>query len=637
MKVEQRPRTGIDSSEQNRAFAAGLALSAVATILMLQAMRVFISYLVFVVDQSNRATLAVVSLGVFLAVGLGGGLCRWLGVPQTAGLAAVGLAATRLGLQFWQQPEARVVLGATAVVCWGWLFLALLSVDRAAAGSGLVLGLGLDLAVRIAFRTVDLQWMPGAAAHAVTLLLAAAGGLAAWGLRAVATKAEPIPRSAVSLLALGPGLVLYHLLTGNLGLAQVKLDLDFPQAAAVLALGTALGLAAGTSVVSSGGGRRPLVGGPLLPGALVAVAALGLWEFWRERWLGPVGLVVGTAGATILLTRALVGGAPVRRPRAGSPTLWLTAGLVLQVGLLFTYYTFTGLPQVLVVASGLLLFGAAFAGLPAASSGQPRLWGSLVPTAVLAGLLIAVCGWHWLRWSEPEAGPPLARELTAMSYNIQTGFARDNYWSLEATARTIEAARPDIVVLQEVSRGWLVTTGVDEVLWLSHRLGMPAVFGASSDDGLWGNAVLTRAPIDAVTIRRYRTTENLDRGVTEVRLATEAGDLWVFSTHLDNPSGAGAVRLEQVDQLLDAWASRTPALLMGDLNATPDSDVLAALRDAGFTDLGAALGPTETTSEDGRRIDYILATDQIAARSVRIPSTWTSDHRPVVADLTLEP
>src|SRR5690606_22035388 len=136
---------------------------------------------------------------------------------------------------------------------------------------------------------------------------------------------------------------------------------------------------------------------------------------------------------------------------------------------------------------------------------------------------------------------------------IQNGFSIDNYFALDALARTIEEVHPDVVVLQEVSRGWLVSSGVDELRWVSHRLGMPYVFGTNADDGICGNAILTRAPILEVAHRQYTTTQNLKRRVIGVRLATERGDLWVFGTHLDDPTEAGQVRMTQVTELIDFW------------------------------------------------------------------------------------
>ena len=118
-------------------------------------------------------------------------------------------------------------------------------------------------------------------------------------------------------------------------------------------------------------------------------------------------------------------------------------------------------------------------------------------------------------------------------------------------------------------------------------------------------------------------------------LMLEAGDLWVYGTHLDNPKGAGDVRLEQVNQLLGVWNGHAPAIIGGDFNALPDSDVMATFAGAGFVDVGTALDPEAFTSEAGHRIDYILTTGGLSTRDVRIPDVWTSDHKPVVVELTI--
>jgi len=65
--------------------------------------------------------------------------------------------------------------------------------------------------------------------------------------------------------------------------------------------------------------------------------------------------------------------------------------------------------------------------------------------------------------------------------------------------------------------------------------------------------------------------------------------------------------------------------------------VLQALAAAGFVDLGEVLGPEAWTSEDHRRIDHILATTGIELRDIEILDSRASDHRPVVARLTILP
>lgn len=617
-----------------------LALAAIGTTFMLEAMRVFVSYLVFVVDQSNRGTLAAIVLAVFLACGLSAPLVRLLGARQAVLLSAAGLALARVALQFWGLPIARVVLGAAVVIGWAWLVVALLGARRAPLALGTGAGLVLDLAVRIAFGTVDLPWSGGIAAHAVTLVLA--GGFVL-GLAAFARDARDGASgygSALPLIGVGPALALHHLITGNLGVAQTRLDAGFPAAAAVLAAGAALGLAASIwprALPSARVGPEAGRGGAVLAAAL---GALGLWLIWQGSALAPLALAALGAANLYLLARTLSTGAPAERQGSLAGTTGaFTAGLLLQAGVLFAYYTFTGRPSLMGVALALLALGAVAGGaspIPSARwSGRARA----VPAGLgaLVALPLVLSGAQFVGRPEPTAGPPLGSEITIMTYNIQNGFSLDDEWALERIARTIEAEQPDVVVLQEVSRGWLVSSGVDEILWLSQRLGMPYVFGPNSDDGLWGNAILTRAPVRDVGLRQYTTTQNLKRSAIEVRLATEAGDLWVFGTHLDDPAGAEEVRLSQVNELIDFWGGREPALIFGDLNSEPDDEVLARLAAAGFSDLGASLDPSAYTSDDRRRIDYILGTPGVEVREIHVPDSRASDHRPVVATIAVRP
>ncbi|HUG15494.1 MAG TPA: endonuclease/exonuclease/phosphatase family protein, partial [Thermomicrobiales bacterium] len=565
---------------RERAALFVVALTAIATVFMLQSIRVFVAYLVFVVDQSNRVTLAGTALGVFAAIGLGGVLARRLG-PAPALLATAGLlGASRLVMQLWQQPEARVALGGLGIIAWGWLLAALLGLSRTGVASGLALGLGLDIAIRVGFRTVDLPWMPGAMAHALTLLLLTGFAVAALLVSRRVHLFTPDPVSSLSLVAIGPGLAVYHLMTGSAGMARSMLDIGFMQAALLLSVGVLIG-----AVVAALGDGWPLGRGARIDGplALVAMVVLGLGAavlVWQRPYPAALAFVAGVAGTVVLLSMAARGGAPGRVLNERGATTWLTIGMLLQVGLLFTYYTLTGPPLVIVIAWGVFVLGALATGSSAASE-VARLATSAAPVVALAVALCVAFGIQAFDDDGPRAGPPLASEFTVMTYNLQAGFDIDNWWSLERQARTIEAESPDVVVLQEVGRGWLVLSPVDQVEWLSRRLGMPYVFGANSDDGLWGNAILSRAPLSEVARHQYATTQNLKRGVITVRVETEAGGVWVFGTHLDNPEDAGEARLRQVNELIAVIGGRAPTLLAGDFNAEPDSDVLQTISAAG--------------------------------------------------------
>lgn len=617
-----------ESSCERTSHLAATVLATCATVLLLEATRVFVSYLIFIVDQSHRETIGAISGGTFLAIALGGLLARLAGRRAALLAATTTLVVARLVLQLWDLPEARLALGAVAIAAWGWVMIALLATHRPAAADGLALGLGLDLAIRVALRTLDLPWMPGLAAHATTLALLGLALAAALGAAEGAIPDHP-SGSALPLLAVGPALALAFLMTGNLGLVQERLGLDFAPAALLAALGVALGLAA--MMLSRLDGRAATLA---LPAGLVVASTGGAWLFWQASAAAEAGLVLAVAGSVALTVGAAAGRDGHSTSLLGI-TAALTGGMLLLVVLIFLYYSGTGRPLLIVLSWAALAAGylAARAGIPATVRSPASAPVALATVALLA----LASGWQWIDRAEPQSGPPMSDEPVVMTYNIQNGFSAGNYFDLEAQARTIESVRPDVLVLEEIGRGWLISGGVDQVLWFSHRLDMPYVFASGAGDELWGNAILSRAPMSNVERHRFSSVANLKRAVAVVQLQTEVGPLWVFGTHLDNIRREDAVRYEQVRQLIEIRAGRAPAVLAGDFNADPGSDVMQALLAGGWHDSGAELGPEATTTPDRRRIDYILVSDGVEVLQPRIIQRWTSDHLPYVAHLRLAP
>lgn len=622
---------------------AVIAVAALATVLMLESARVFVSYLIFVIDQSRRLEIAAVVLLVFVSPALTPLLVRAAGPRRAVLLAAVALALLRIAVQFTDTPALRLGAGGAAIVAWGALLICLLASRRLEAGFGALLGLGLDTAIRTAFGDLDLPWLPRTSSNLVTLGPAAlliAAALYLPKLRAAGAK----PRLAsVPILVIGPALALQHLALGNAGIVQVRAGLDYPAAALALALGSLIG----------GLVLYLCVFGPLRPAtrrsamtwfsgsALTSGLTLWLWlgvsnasgELVQAAW------VVAAVSSTVLMLGQALAAAPVATAGSVGPaTLWLTAGLVVQFAVLFIYYSQTG--RLLLIAIAWLIAAgcgalAAWTFVPAAAPRpMPRLrlaapaWGAIMLLPSLLWVLV---------WSVPAGGPPAGATFTVMTYNIQSGFSLTDDWDLEEQARVIESFDPDVVVLQEVSRGWLVTTGSDELLWLSRRLDMPYVWGPASDDGLWGNAILSRAPLSNAAELHYSSTQNFQRSAIRAQVETDAGPVWIFATHLDNPTGAGAVRFEQVEQLLEFWGGREPAVLMGDFNAVAGDDVIMRVVSAGFVDHGATVTPEATTSQDDRRIDYIFTAGDLTLVEIQTPAVTASDHRPVVATLTHGP
>jgi endonuclease/exonuclease/phosphatase family metal-dependent hydrolase len=600
-----------ENGQTRQQTALVVVATALATLFVLQAMRLSVPSVIVVLDQANRNEIVRTILLGFVLI-LGGGLWRrLLGVWRGAGVALALLTGARVAMQLASdRPEALIWLGAAVVACWGWGTLALLAGSRSAAGFGLVLALVADLALRIALRSVDLGWMSDGPRLAGMLVLAALALALAAGLARATAAVESDGLSGAPLLAIGPALGLYLAFGGSFGANAAGGRTGFLEVAALLAV-----MAVGAVVLVALYPRERL----RRPGVHALAAALGAFLA-----VTPGQSIMGSA---LLIAVACSGERPARWRLERGATVWLTLGMVLQILLLAQYYTYTASSVFLYPLAVIGLLGALAAG---GVRGQRPAWTRLVAPALAASALVLAlaCGWAWLGLRDGEpATQELAGPITVMTWNLQTGFSEDNIFNLEAQAQVIEAANPDILLLQEVTRGWAVSGSVDEVTWLGQRLGMHVYFGPVSGDDSWGNAILTNAPVLSYDTVRFSSTVNLDRGA--VKVVVQAGDqpLTVISTHLDDgPAGAGA-RQTQVAELLAFWGGEGRAIIGGDFNTNPGTPPIVQMTDAGLVDTGAALPADAETYVDEGVIDYLFVTADLPAGDATIGTSTASDHR----------
>lgn len=614
---------------------------AIATAMMLESTRVFVSYLVFTIDQSQRVTIGLVAVTVFAFPAACWLLVRLTPHNRLIAASVLILTGSRLLMQIIEQPMARLALSGLTIIAWGMLTVLLVGANRRPVAAGLVLGFGLDLAFRSLRGSLDLPWIPGPFQTAqVFVALVLLTGI--WWLRRDAIEgAGTTWRSAGALIIIGPAIAIFHLLTGNIGFVSINAELSATASSALLAAGMALGIVIAIlrllaiNMIGAGGG--PLIGRFILFDAIIG--AIALVFAWGSDGMTLLGVLFATVTVTELVLFALT--AEPSRPSGGigPAAVMTTMGLLLQFTMLFVYYTSSGSGLMLGFAWIGLVVGTLFSALSLTASVQREplnLRAYLAPAAFVGVFLTAAVLTSAANPVSPDPVPGDADEITVITYNIQSGFSRGNYWDLERTAEVIEDSGADIVILQEVDRGWIVTSGNDQLRWLSERLGMPYAWGPASNDNLWGNAVLSRFPIASETTTKYESTQNLRRSALSVRL--ELGDgraVNIVATHLDNPSGASEARTEQVDQLLDVLDTDQPTILAGDFNMAPDNPLIQQVVSSGMTDTAAAMGVDDGTSEDDRRIDYVFVTSEISIEEARVVETDASDHKPVVVKVRL--
>jgi endonuclease/exonuclease/phosphatase family metal-dependent hydrolase len=254
-----------------------------------------------------------------------------------------------------------------------------------------------------------------------------------------------------------------------------------------------------------------------------------------------------------------------------------------------------------------------------------------------------------------------------------------NIWNLSGDWRArrgaivalLDRCAPDVVCLQEV----VANERGNQAEWLAGALhGDWAVAYAGSPlgrvGGQFGNAVLSRRPIDATTSAELPYVAD-DHEVPRLVLHARTGGVDVFSTHLAWQLHDSALRERQVRVLVDVVAECSdPAAAVGpvvgaDLNAEPDSTVVRYLSGLATLDghatylqdawrLAGDGGPGITWSnanphaaldgEADKRIDYVLSGfhgPAIGGRPVEcrvvgdapVDGVWPSDHCGVLAVL----
>lgn len=235
---------------------------------------------------------------------------------------------------------------------------------------------------------------------------------------------------------------------------------------------------------------------------------------------------------------------------------------------------------------------------------------------------------------------------------------------------------PDLLGMQEVLRlepgeG----DGLDQAAAVGAGFGYHAAYARARDQRWYGNAALSRWPIvESQTLELPRCGTDEKRCLLYAAIDAPFGRVPFFVTHLNWKLDHGHVREAQVREIaafieavVTSGASAAfPAILVGDLNAPPDSDEIRYLR--GLTSLGGARrvffqdafevagggapGVTFGRSnpfaaplrEPDRRIDYVFVhgrderfrgepLEASVAWDAPVDGTFPSDHFGVVATL----
>jgi endonuclease/exonuclease/phosphatase family metal-dependent hydrolase len=240
--------------------------------------------------------------------------------------------------------------------------------------------------------------------------------------------------------------------------------------------------------------------------------------------------------------------------------------------------------------------------------------------------------------------------MRLMSYNVHGCVGSDFRLDPARVAGVIGEHAADVVALQELDCERARSRRVDQPRWLAERLGMQLAFCSARecDDGRYGNAVLSRHPLEVVAAAALpqRASRREQRAVQWVRVHGPGLTLNVLNTHL---SLDGRERMLHAATLLGQdWVhearARGPTVLCGDFNAGPRSAVYgrltSELRDAQLlAPQGAPPQRTFPALLPLLRIDHVLVSPELNVRGCKVPTglraKLASDHLPLVVDLAL--
>jgi endonuclease/exonuclease/phosphatase family metal-dependent hydrolase len=573
-----------------------------------------------------NTNLAAAATAVFATSFLSLIVASRLGPRRAVGLSGIIFGLATLGLTASRSNWMDLALSVIALAAGMW-WLALFHSSRVgdappALARALPIAFVADLALRAALRTqavVDLALPVAVGIVVVAVLVFGAAGLAS--LTAERQWTRPNAIGTLALIA-APALVLVAE-TGATNGAQVALAAGLglgPEPTRATQIGLivlGIGLGAGSFALVRFGADRFAGAG------LLAVGAALLW--WHQPLVGLAGGLALAAGLVVCAARIL--GAPqVPAGSPAGPVLAVSLGWLVFVFAAFGFYAFFALQPAVWAATALVAIAALVTPTPAVRLSAP--FAAAAATVAIAVPILAFV-------SAPMTSEPQPPKVTfrLMTYNVHQGFNAGQVPALDAIVATIAQESPDVLVLQEVVRGWMIDEQHDVLSVLAQRLDMYYTFLPTIGD-LYGNAILSRYPMEVTKRVAYApgpTLRNQPRGALFVKI----GDLLVVGTHLDHTSDGTFVRQDQVRTILRELANETTVVVAGDLNAEPGDIEIRLFDQAGFQDLGQSAGPTTTGDDPAKRIDYVWGLGVVGAQAhTTAADNLSSDHRGLVVNIT---
>lgn len=618
------------------------ALLSVLTLVVLELMRASGPFVDYAFARGKLPGALGAGLLTYVAPGLVVLVLLLLARRRVEAAALIGvavLAVARLVTQGLDgQPKLYLGLAAVALGI-GVLLLVAALLAAAAGGRAVAVAIGVGAAgsvgLQLALATWDAFWRPGLLGWLVAVALVGAMAALAVAIRSEGPS-EPTVRPR-RLWVLGPLLSLLLVMLTNVAFAASQAGAPLAVAGPVLGAGLLLaawvasqpripvpvllvGPALAVGAVMALGASSPAPDGPSYSGALLVTAALVLAQ-------------VATLSAVAVALDREPGTASTPRLAGGASLVGLGAilpAMVYQVA----YEVPLGFPNewVLVAAAAVLALGVL--GTPARGAvARAPVWG-VATAAVLLLVGSGIAAVAAIRVADPPADGASDTGVV-MVWNIHYGVDGTGRLDPEAVARVVETYDPDVLLVNELSSGWVLGGGLDVGTWLSQRLDRPIAVGAAADRQ-FGSGVLSRWRIDDPELHRLPQGEgSQERTALSARVVVGDDVMDVVSVQLQNKAANASTRVRQAEALLAALDQLgAPVLVGGDLNANPGTEAIETLTGDGLVsaldDRGLGDALTYPAGRPEQRLDWLLGRDVSFVEAEVLDEVTTADHLPVL-------
>jgi endonuclease/exonuclease/phosphatase family metal-dependent hydrolase len=218
--------------------------------------------------------------------------------------------------------------------------------------------------------------------------------------------------------------------------------------------------------------------------------------------------------------------------------------------------------------------------------------------------------------------------LKVLTLNLNGYNEKHGSWAVrqDLIAAAIQEAQPDILAFQAVQKDPNIAEGDDQADQIASRFThypyvhfQPAII--HKDKRAEGSAILSTIPFLDVDCRKLTLLPGTDdpthRVILHARFDLPTGPLHLFNAHFSWVDEQAQENLEESLSFLESFQGQR--MLVGDLNASPDSSVIKQFEEAGWIDAWTALHPDQNgftfeSNSLSKRIDYVWVDESLKGK-----------------------